>query len=73
MMDIKKRLAELTTTHAEQVHAYKQAEVAMNNARTNLIKIEGALEILREQVNEPSEAIPLNRKERRASKSRKEL
>lgn len=45
-MDIKAKIEELEKMHAEQAGVYQAAQ-------TNLIKIEGALEILREQLAEP--------------------
>lgn len=51
-MDIKKRIAELEAMHAEQVRLHQAAEQQRDNARMNVTKIEGALEILREQLTE---------------------
>lgn len=52
-MDIKAKIEELGKMHDEQESILNQSAKAADNARVNMIKIEGALEILREQLAEP--------------------
>lgn len=56
-MDIAKRLEELRAQHAEQAQIYQAAEAARERARVNIIKLEGAIEILQEMSAEPSEEV----------------
>ena len=51
-MNLKLKLKELAAQHAEQAAIYQQAEQTLNVARTNLIKLEGAMEILQAQISE---------------------